>query len=167
MKKLLLLIAGLILVSHANRYEHKYLVIPDASKITKKQSRDIECLAMNMYREARGEPHQGMIAVAFVTINRAKSEIFPSSLCEVVHQKRKNVCQFTWHCLKGLPKIDYQSYDYIRKVAKLIYFNSDKMVDPTKGALFYHADYVNPKWNREMKKTAYIGRHIFYRERTL
>jgi spore germination cell wall hydrolase CwlJ-like protein len=29
-----------------------------------------------------------------------------------------------------------------------------------KGALYYHADYVNPKWGK--KKVAHIGRHIFY-----
>jgi spore germination cell wall hydrolase CwlJ-like protein len=30
-----------------------------------------------------------------------------------------------------------------------------------KEALYYHADYVNPKWNRE--KVAKIGAHIFYK----
>ena len=29
-------------------------------------------------------------------------------------------------------------------------------------ALYYHADYVNPKWNKP--KVAKIGRHIFYSE---
>jgi spore germination cell wall hydrolase CwlJ-like protein len=26
----------------------------------------------------------------------------------------------------------------------------------------YHADYVNPKWAKSMKKLIKIGRHIFY-----
>jgi spore germination cell wall hydrolase CwlJ-like protein len=33
--------------------------------------------------------------------------------------------------------------------------------DPSKGALFYHADYVNPQW-RNMEHLTTIGRHIFY-----
>ena len=38
--------------------------------------------------------------------------------------------------------------------------NHDNMKDNTKGALYYHADYVNPQW--KLKKTVTIGRHIFY-----
>jgi spore germination cell wall hydrolase CwlJ-like protein len=30
------------------------------------------------------------------------------------------------------------------------------------GALFYHADYVNPQWKKV--RVAKIGRHIFYRK---
>ena len=30
-----------------------------------------------------------------------------------------------------------------------------------KGALYYHADYVNPRW--KLDKTTIIGRHIFYK----
>jgi spore germination cell wall hydrolase CwlJ-like protein len=44
-----------------------------------------------------------------------------------------------------------------------MYANYEKMHDLTKGALFYHADYVNPRW--KLEKTAVIGRHIFYKER--
>jgi hypothetical protein len=28
--------------------------------------------------------------------------------------------------------------------------------------LYYHADYVNPRW--KLEKTTVIGRHIFYKE---
>lgn len=33
----------------------------------------------------------------------------------------------------------------------------------TGGADHYHADYCNPYWNKHMKITAKIGRHIFYK----
>jgi spore germination cell wall hydrolase CwlJ-like protein len=33
----------------------------------------------------------------------------------------------------------------------------------TGGADHYHADYCNPYWNKYMKVTAKIGRHIFYK----
>jgi hypothetical protein len=52
-------------------------------------------------------------------------------------------------------------YNDIRELAVYVYANYDKISDPSKGALFYNADYVNPNW-RNMEKTAVIGRHIFY-----
>lgn len=36
--------------------------------------------------------------------------------------------------------------------------------DPTGGALFYHADYVQPYWVLESIQPVVIGRHIFYTE---
>jgi len=33
------------------------------------------------------------------------------------------------------------------------------------GALFYHADYVNPQWKKV--RVAKIGRHIFYRHKDI
>ena len=32
-------------------------------------------------------------------------------------------------------------------------------------ALFYHADYVRPRWAKQMIKIEKIGAHIFYREK--
>jgi Cell wall hydrolyses involved in spore germination len=33
----------------------------------------------------------------------------------------------------------------------------------TEGATHYHADYVNPEWNRDLQLVGRIGEHIFYR----
>jgi len=38
---------------------------------------DTECLATNIYFEARGESYEGQKAVAFVTLNRVESNKFP------------------------------------------------------------------------------------------
>ena len=35
--------------------------------------------------------------------------------------------------------------------------------DVTEKAVYYHADYVSPKWRTAFRQTANIGRHIFYR----
>jgi len=32
------------------------------------------------------------------------------------------------------------------------------------GALWYHAEYVEPKWAKKMKQTTVIGKHIFYKK---
>ena len=50
------------------------------------------CLALNIYHEARGERVEGQIAVAHVTMNRVNHEKWPSTICEVVYQPK----QFSW-----------------------------------------------------------------------
>lgn len=145
-----------------------------------KQSRhEIDCLAQNIYFESAHEPVEGQIAVAFVTLNRMKSGHFPSTYCDVVKQKTQFnsyiVCQFSWYCedrplamlkSRALTNDSNLLYNKIVELSLNFYLNHDKMKDPTKGALFYHADYVSPGWPN-MKRTAYIGRHIFYQKTTL
>jgi hypothetical protein len=83
-----------------------------------------------------------------------------------VKQKTGNVCQFSWYCevaaRKKLLTISNNAlYNDITDLALRFYLYTNEFDDPTKGALFFHADYVKPTWNN-MKRTAYIGRHIFY-----
>jgi spore germination cell wall hydrolase CwlJ-like protein len=131
---------------------------------------EVECLAENIYFESAYEPKQGQIAVAFVTLNRVKSGLFETDICGVVKQKIRNVCQFSWYCEdkpyristeKRLTSSPNSLYNDIRELAVSVYINYERMIDPSNGALFYHADYVNPGW-RNMKTTAIVGRHIFY-----
>ena len=53
-------------------------------------------------------------------------------------------------------------YRNSQEVALHVYANYEMIEDITHGALYYHADYVNPGW--KLKKTKVIGRHIFYKE---
>lgn len=48
------------------------------------------CLALNIHFESRGEPIEGQLAVAHVTINRAKEN--RTSICHEVFKKN----QFSW-----------------------------------------------------------------------
>ena len=58
-----------------------------------------ECLAMNIYHEARGERWEGQIAVAHVTMNRVAHDEWPNNVCDVVYQKK----QFSWtHVVKDV-----------------------------------------------------------------
>ena len=34
--------------------------------------------------------------------------------------------------------------------------------DPTNGAVYYHANYVNPMWTKYMDLSKVIGSHLFY-----
>ena len=129
--------------------------------LSEEEKREINCLAQNIYFEAAREPKDGQIAVAFVTLNRVKNQHFADTICGVVKQRTKTTCQFTWYCEQNIADINRNNlYNDIRELAIYFYFNHSNMRDPSRGALFYHADYVDPKW-KNMIKTAYIGRHIW------
>lgn len=148
--------------THIKTIDLKFL---DFSKLSKKDQREVRCLALNMYREARGESRTGLSAVAFVTFNRVKSSTFPNSVCGVVYQRNSRGCQFSWVCDRKHKKLDEKTFKQIKNMATFIYINKNSLKDPTHGALFYHAHYVNPFWNRVMKKTTVIDNHIFYTHR--
>ena len=120
----------------------------------------IDCLAQNIYYEAGNQSRDGQLAVALVTMNRV-SHGFANSICSVVKQKIEKTCQFSWMCQKN-PKPDPSLYKEVRDVALYTYLNYGMIEDITKGATYYHADYVKPGWDH-LKKTTKIGQHIFYK----
>ena len=163
---LLVFLIGILTVidvgyNSTNIYEFK-LYIPTYDILTKEHKKEIDCLSRNIYREASGEKEEGMTAVALVTMNRTKATGYPNTVCKVVHQKRNAVCQFTWVCMRKLSLIDKEIYNYSRYVAIRVFFNHYLMNDITQRALFYHANYVNPRWNN-LVVTTIIGNHIFYK----
>jgi spore germination cell wall hydrolase CwlJ-like protein len=174
----LALIAGILFFGLAMAHMNQSKSMPYKAyynNLTADAKKEIECLAQNIYFEAGYEPDEGKVAVAFVTLNRVKSKHFESDICGVVKQKAHGVCQFSWYC-EDRPKAIYNSkvltdgskplYNDIRNLAIYVYANYELLSDPTKGALFYHADYVKPGW-KNMEKTAVIGRHIFYNRKDL
>jgi len=133
---------------------------------TAQRERQLACLAQNIYHEAGYESFEGKVAVAQVTLNRAASGRFPDDICGVVYQRNyvmeKVVCQFSWYCQSPSIRkpLNDATYRESMEVAKKVLLEGFKL-DGIKDALFFHADYINPKWDRQ--KVAQIGRHIFYR----
>jgi len=126
-----------------------------------KVMREVECLARNIYFEARGEPRAGKIAVAEVTMNRVKSNQFPKTVCAVVHQKHKNICQFSWVCEGKRSVRNNNAWRESQRIAESILI-SKKRYGIIGNAKYFHATYVNPKWADESRMIAQIGNHIFY-----
>jgi hypothetical protein len=125
---------------------------------------DLECMAMNIYHEARNEPEAGKLAVGHVVMNRVSDPRFPGTVCGVVTQgsrKPRNGCQFSWWCDgKDDQPLNRRAWADSRFVADRIFAGKSK--DPTGGALWYHADYVQPAWRKTFVKGPQIGRHKFY-----
>lgn len=130
--------------------------------MTKHEKQQVDCLAMNMYREAGVESEEGKIAVGLVTMNRVKSKRFPSTVCKVVNQKAGEVCQFSWKCAEKLPPIDKTIYSYTKEIAVRVFLSHEVMQDITHGAMFFHAKYIDPSWTT-LKKTVVVGQHVFYK----
>jgi spore germination cell wall hydrolase CwlJ-like protein len=152
-----------ILVIATTSFSNDKIIDVAYTQLSKDAKRQVDCLADNIYYEAGHEPHQGKIAVAMVTLNRVNDPRYPKDICSVVKQKVNYTCQFTWFCENKSNSKHNVAYGQSKEVALLVYANYERMKDVTKGALFYHADYVNPKW--ALEKTTKIGRHIFYKER--
>lgn len=155
------IVATTLYTSNSKASENKMLDVK-YTELTKDAKRQIDCLADNIYHEAGHEPKNGKVAVALVTLNRVEDPRFPKDICGVVKQKTNSTCQFSWFCSKVNVNRASDAYLAAKEVALYVYANYEKLYDITKGALYYHADYVNPGW--KLQKTVVIGRHIFYKE---
>lgn len=131
-----------------------------------------QCLALNLYHEARGDSKLGQKAVGFVTLNRVHDSRYPSTICDVVYDAYldangnpiRNKCQFSWWCdgKSDEPK-DYAKWLEVQGVAHEVMAEYGVVEDFTEGAVMYHASYVNPYWSSSYEKTVRIDTHIFYK----
>jgi spore germination cell wall hydrolase CwlJ-like protein len=92
---------------------------------------------------------------------------FPATVCAVIQQGGEMVrhrCQFSWWCDGRSDRpLDRRSWEAAKTIARTVYWGLSE--DPTRGALWYHADYVAPYWSKAFEEGPIIGRHIFYLER--
>jgi spore germination cell wall hydrolase CwlJ-like protein len=164
------LVLAFMVASKVTQSKMDYLRAQNASNPTTfvtvaDRERELKCLAQNIYYEAGYEPFEGKVAVAQVTLNRMESGKFPDDVCGVIFQKSviydKVICQFSWYCENaGVRKpVNPAAYQESMAVAKKVLLEGFRL-DGLKNALYYHADYVSPRWGKE--KIATIGRHIFY-----
>jgi N-acetylmuramoyl-L-alanine amidase len=133
----------------------------------RQQASDVQCLAENIYFEARGEPLAGQYAVAEVTLNRTHARNFPHTICQVVHQsrwdpnRRRFVADFSWTERGASFPEDAAAWRQAMAVAEGAYEELHAPVVP--GALYYHATNVQPGWAKTRKVIGTIGNHVFYR----
>ena len=131
---------------------------------------EVKCLAQNIYWEARNQSIQGMYAVADVTLNRVKDKRWPSTVCEVVKQ-RKNaggrwVCQFSWYCdgKSDTPKNRERAvFNLCTMIAYVRLKSKDSVLLPD--VYWYHTDSVDPYWVDAYSHKVTIGDHHFYSDR--
>lgn len=120
-------------------------------------SRELECLAVGIYFEAKSESLKGQLAVGHVIANRAESGRFPSSYCGVLFQRS----QFSFIRGRSLPHVPRASSDWLDAVAIAKIVDKELHPSPMGRALFFHARRVSPGWR--LTRVGTLGNHVFYR----
>jgi len=143
--------------------------ISEIIKLDPELKKQLECLAINIYKEAGYESERGQIAVAQVTMNRVEHRKFPNTVCGVVYEKTRNrntgkmtTCQFSWYCdpVHRNRPVHEPSYQNSYQIAEQVLLDGVRLKN-LEDALFYHGTYINPRWRWERIET--IGLHVFYR----
>jgi hypothetical protein len=132
------------------------------------------------WNENEREPHErhrvefkgGVCDVIAFKISRTYSKPVVQKKKKKWVQKTYTTCAFSYRCERGfytkLQRVKQKErWNEIKALAKETYirYNSGENVDPSRGATFYHADYVAPWWRKTYEKTTKIGAHIFYKIR--
>jgi spore germination cell wall hydrolase CwlJ-like protein len=120
---------------------------------------ELTCLAKNIYYEAPEEPYLGKLAVATVTMNRVRHPEFPKTVCDVVYQKNRRGCQFSWTC-GPKARLNEKLYQQSLEIAKAVLTNNIGVVS-LENALYFHNTHVSPNWSFA-RPVVRIGGHIFY-----
>jgi spore germination cell wall hydrolase CwlJ-like protein len=120
-------------------------------------SRELECLAVGIYFEAKSESLAGQLAVGHVIANRAESGRFPSSYCGVLFQRS----QFSFIRGRSLPHVPRASNDWLDAVAIAKIVDRELRPSPMGKALYFHARRVSPGW--KLTRVGTLGNHVFYR----
>lgn len=132
-------------------------------------------LTLNIYFEARGEPVEGMQAVADTVINRVNNKHYPNNVADVILQRR----QFSWvngknisniHDLIALQRVVLHSKrtapkDIVayRKAEQIALRALQGGYTPRYKATHFHSRKIpKPYWAKGYKSFR-IGNHIFYR----
>lgn len=112
---------------------------------------DVNLLSKLVYAESRGEPYNGMVAVAATVLNRVSSSKFPNTIAGVIYQSGAYTCVSDG-------QINMTANEQSKKAAQ----DAINGWDPTYGCIYY----FNPKtatsswiWSRPQVIT--IGSHIF------
>jgi N-acetylmuramoyl-L-alanine amidase len=167
-----------VTVSHQVKLSKLQLIEVTAQKIHYEIVLDqdaVDCLALNVYHEARGEGVKGKLAVAHVTLNRVNHTRYPDNVCGVVYQARtainhrgeevprRDKCQFSWYC-DGRDDTPHDDTMWQRSVNLAVRVLLGLTDDPTRGATHYfNPNKVDPYWKDSYQHVVDVGNHKFYR----
>ena len=81
------MIAQTLIQTSGSTEFRKFPIENDELEHLRKLHKDtINCMALNIYHEAKNQSVTGQIAVGLVVINRVKDNRFPSTICDVIMQ---------------------------------------------------------------------------------
>ena len=117
--------------------------------------KELRCLAMNIYHEARGEGFTGMVGVAQVTLNRHHVRYRgKSTLCQIIFDRG----QFSW-TRKPKHIIQSKAWNKAQQVATQV--AEGLRIRGLENALYFHKHNRTPRWSKKTVVVMSIGRHHY------
>lgn len=177
MNKLLycaILVAGFLLVPSLSE-EHAVLVDLSRTELVErnynvaKTIKEEKCLTEAIYYEAGNQSEIGKEAVALVVMNRVAQKRRPNTICGVIAQAHvvedRKICQFSFWC-EHKYKPNKAAWEESQRIAHRVLTNYWKrdILSQYQTAVYYHADYVRPKWRKSKVFLGKIDNHLFYGE---
>ena len=127
---------------------------------------DIDITARTLYGEARGQPVEGIIAVAGVIMNRVHAGRYGATPAEVCQRPWQFSC---WNAndvnrviIEHVQPGYNREFDWCQLVASLAI--RGLIHDPSGGATHYHTKGVAPDWSLGKTPCAVIGDHLFFKD---
>lgn len=131
----------------------------DGAPPVQRAGQDVGCLVTEVYFEARGEGANGMVAAAFVALNRARLD--GQSVCEVTSARRGSRCEFSYRCAAAPRHVDPPSWRRAEAVARRL-MGVTPSPDPVGGATMFGVCAKTRAWH-DAAFVRRVGRHCFYR----
>lgn len=130
----------------------KALGINSSNKTTSTTNNsDLNLLTRLVFGEARGEPYQGMVAVAATVLNRVADSRFPNTIAGVIYQSGAYTCVSDG-------QINLTPNEQSKKAAQ----DAINGWDPTYGCIYYfNPNTATSKWIWSRPQVLTIGKHIF------
>lgn len=166
MRNYSLLIAGLALLAGSvpALVQPRIALAQDAAEVTTVSADERRLLALNLYHEARSQGRDGMIAVAWVVLNRIADPDYPDTISNIINQRRGGNCEWGWTCdgRSDEPR-EPEMWALAQEVADEM-LSASRPADPTAGALWFHETFrPQPGWmGDQVRRTVTLKDHHFY-----
>lgn len=137
-------------------------LLPD-SNLPFNRQRELTLLSMCIWGEARGEGHNGKLAVGKVVMNRYHSGGFGHTITDIILRPLQFSC-FNEKDVNRSKVLAIQNDEVWQEcvfVALSVYLG--ELIDPTNCATHYCHFKATPSWAQVLEQTCQIGNHIFFR----
>lgn len=138
------------------------VTLEQAGNLSTEQQKDLICVSLNVYHEARGTSANNQQGVAWVVKNRMA--IKNQTACEIVYARNgaRGRPQFSWTVYRHRNMLDQKSWDQAQKIAFAVLFDTNNK-DITRGSTHFHEKHVNPVWSTKSRSKVVLGSHVFVR----
>lgn len=163
---MLSLISGVMLTTNKSVVENiPHTVVKETYQLKSDDSyfkqclKSVDCRMLKeaLYWEARGESDRGVVAVAYVILNRTNHKNWPSTIKEVITQP----WQFSYRMEDNFQKgfTDKKQHRRMAIIAQKVL--DGELKNPIGDATYYHHQRILPSWAKVKRKVTQIGNHVF------